>query len=71
MKKLLYTILIILLCLTSFMLISCGDDGVLASEGLEFELNKDNSSYFVKGIGDCKDTELIIPSVYMVYLLRL
>ena len=32
------------------------------SEGLEFALNEDGESYYVKGIGTCTDTEIIIPS---------
>ena len=34
------------------------------SEGLEFELNEDGQSYYVKGIGTCTDTDLVIPSTY-------
>ena len=34
------------------------------SEGLEYELNDDGKGYPVSGIGDCKDTNLIIPSTY-------
>ena len=40
----------------------CGD--VLASEGLEYSLNSDETSYTVTGIGTCTDTEIIIPSEY-------
>ncbi|MBQ4065395.1 MAG: leucine-rich repeat domain-containing protein, partial [Clostridia bacterium] len=35
-----------------------------ASEGLDFTLNDDGRSYSVTGIGDCTDTDLIIPSTY-------
>lgn len=35
-----------------------------ASEGLEFELNDDGQSYYVKGIGTCTDTDVVIPSSY-------
>ena len=34
------------------------------SEGLEFTLNEDGESYSVTGIGDCTDTEIIIPTKY-------
>ena len=35
-----------------------------ASEGLEFELNYDGQSYYVKGIGTCTDTDVVIPDTY-------
>ena len=34
------------------------------SEGLKFELNKDGNSYSVKGIGTCRDTNIVIPRTY-------
>ena len=34
------------------------------SEGLLFELNADNKSYGVSGIGKCKDTNIVIPNIY-------
>lgn len=34
------------------------------SKGLEYSLNADGKSYTVTGIGTCKDTNLIIPSLY-------
>lgn len=34
------------------------------SEGLNFRLNDDGEGYTVVGIGDCKDTNLVIPSEY-------
>ncbi len=34
------------------------------SQNLEYELNEDKKSYSVIGIGECKDTEIIIPSLY-------
>lgn len=37
---------------------------LVASKGLEFELNSDGVSYAVTGIGSCKDTNIIIPSTY-------
>ena len=42
----------------------CGDTLRPASEGLEFTLNDDNVSYSVTGIGTCKDTDIVIPSMY-------
>ena len=35
-----------------------------ASEGLEYALSEDGSSYSVKKIGTCKDTDIVIPSTY-------
>ena len=35
-----------------------------ASEGLEFALNSDGQSYYVKGIGTCTDTDIVIPNTY-------
>jgi hypothetical protein len=37
---------------------------VPASEGLEYELNEDGTSYSVIGIGTCEDTDIVIPSTY-------
>ena len=34
------------------------------SKGLTYELNHDGTGYVVTGIGECKDTDLIIPSEY-------
>lgn len=35
-----------------------------ASQGLLFELNDNGISYTVVGMGDCEDTEIVIPRVY-------
>ena len=35
-----------------------------ASEGLEYALSEDGCSYIVIGIGNCEDTNLIIPATY-------
>ena len=35
-----------------------------ASEGLEFDLNYDGQSYYVKSIGTCTDTDIVIPETY-------
>lgn len=49
---------------------ACGEketeaiDKIKVSEGLEFALNEDASSYSVIGIGTCTDFEIIIPSMY-------
>ena len=34
------------------------------SAGLEYQINADNSGYYVRGIGTCKDTEIVIPAAY-------
>ena len=36
----------------------------LASQGLEFELNTDGNSYYVKKVGTCTDNDIVIPSTY-------
>ena len=41
----------------------CSVCGKNASEGLEFDLI-DNQCYYVKGIGECEDKDIIIPSQY-------
>ena len=41
----------------------CEWDG-MESEGLEYALSAGGTDYIVSGIGTCKDTKLIIPSVY-------
>lgn len=41
-----------------------GGMAVKASEGLEYELNDDDVSYSVIGIGTCADTDIVIPSTY-------
>ena len=40
------------------------NDTVTPSEGLNFTLNSDGEGYTVTGIGNCKDTNLVIPSTY-------
>ena len=35
-----------------------------ASEGLEYALSEDGSSYVIKAIGTCEDTEIVIPRTY-------
>ena len=47
----------------NYICIRCGVE-ILPSEGLEYELNSDNVSYAVVAIGNCKDTDVAIPSVY-------
>ncbi|MBQ8690063.1 MAG: leucine-rich repeat domain-containing protein [Clostridia bacterium] len=34
------------------------------SQGLEFKLNSDSTAYILVGIGDCTDTDIVIPSIY-------
>ena len=38
--------------------------GYSESRGLEFELSADGTYYIVAGIGNCTDTEIVIPSTY-------
>lgn len=40
------------------------DRGSAISSGLEFELNDDQNSYSLTGIGTCSDTRIVIPSIY-------
>ncbi|MGM9663745.1 MAG: leucine-rich repeat protein, partial [Eubacteriales bacterium] len=42
---------------------NCGQE-IQPSEGLEYTLNSDDESYYVSGIGSCKDTDIVIPSTY-------
>lgn len=37
---------------------------VKASEGLVFELNEDGESYILAGIGECTDTDVVVPATY-------
>lgn len=34
------------------------------SEGLEYTLSDDGTHYAVSGVGDCKDTDIVVPSEY-------
>ena len=40
------------------------NNDVVASEGLSFELDTTTDTYTVVGIGECKDTNLVIPSTH-------
>ena len=65
MKKKFWLILLALasaLCL-AFAIAACGG-GNEPPIGLQFELNEDESSYSVVGIGDCNDTNIVIPSTH-------
>ncbi|MCD8309353.1 MAG: leucine-rich repeat domain-containing protein, partial [Clostridia bacterium] len=42
----------------------CGYEKVDGSEGLEYTLSDDETYYIVSGIGDCTDTDIVIPSSY-------
>lgn len=42
----------------------CNDINTKPSEKLQFELNDDQMSYSLIGIGECLDDEVIIPSIY-------
>lgn len=37
---------------------------LLASEGLEYTLSEDETYYIVTGIGICRDTDIVIPSIH-------
>ena len=49
---------------------ACGEkdtvivEKLIASEGLEYELNEDGQGYTVTGIGTCTDTDIVIPAIY-------
>lgn len=62
LKILLLTLFVCLLCAVT--LTSCGESKKTPSEGLWMEHYDDIGGYMVKGIGSCKDTDLIIPSEY-------
>lgn len=57
---LLAVLLLIALILPLATFVSCGDS-LPETEGLAFELNSDNSSYSVSGIGVATDTDIVIP----------
>ncbi|MCD8041422.1 MAG: leucine-rich repeat domain-containing protein, partial [Clostridia bacterium] len=42
----------------------CGYENVTASEGLKFTLSSDEKYYTVSSIGECTDTDIVIPSTY-------
>lgn len=44
---------------------SCGSSTKDGNEGLELTLNTKTDTYAVTGIGDCTDTDIIIPNTYM------
>ncbi len=68
LKKILVSVLLIAALV--FTLASCidniKDDGKDSepSEGLEFTLSEDETYYIVTSIGNCKDTDIVIPSEY-------
>ena len=69
-------VLFLLFALLSLVLISCAgqdtdQDTEQASEGLEMKLSEDGTYYEVSGIGDCKDSHIVIPSEYKEKLLPL
>ena len=74
MKKVILLVLVFIVTLSNFVLVSCRlnnqnkndgvDSQIKESEGLKFELNDDESSYIVMGIGTCTDTDIVIPSTY-------
>ena len=61
MKRILSIFLVVLLVLCSF--VSCkGKNKLDGTAGLEYGLNIDGDSYYVKGIGTCTETNITIPS---------
>ena len=58
-------VLFLLFALLSLVLISCvSQDTEQASQGLEMTLSEDGTYYEVSGIGECKDSNIVIPSEY-------
>ena len=62
-------VLFLLFALLSLVLISCAgqdtdQDTEQASKGHEMKLSEDGTYYEVSGIGDCKDSHIVIPSEY-------
>ena len=60
-------LLVLLLALACFclILVSCGDEEVSnPSQGLKFRLDDSEKYYILTGIGDCEDTEIVIPNKY-------
>ena len=68
MKSRLLKILILVFCVSpAFFAVSCKKnkkESAKESQGLEYELNADQTGYTVVGIGTCNDTDLIIPTTY-------
>ena len=73
MKKISYLFLILLLTFGLILsLSSCKKDEdddptqeiIKDSKGLEYELSEDGSYYILAGIGECKGTDIVIPSTY-------
>ena len=65
MKKLLSLLIVVLVLTLAITLASCGSNtNKKYSEGLEFALNSDKQSYYVKGLGTCTDADIIIPNTY-------
>lgn len=64
-KKLLSFIFLVCLIIPCVILVGCKEQKtVKPSSGLIFELINDGKEYSVAGIGQCTDTEIIIPSSY-------
>lgn len=74
-KKLLALFLLMLSLCLCFVLVSCedtdetdeddeGQEEPSTSKGLEYQLSSDKKSYIVKGIGSCKDKDIVIPETY-------
>ncbi len=60
-SKLLALALATLLALSSFAFVGCGKpDYSTSSEGLEFELNDDETGYVLTGLGTCTEEEIVV-----------
>ena len=67
-NRILVILLSIMLICCTFFAIGCDGTGEKISidkeTGLAFKLNETKDAYILAGIGDCTDTEIVIPSVY-------
>ena len=60
-SKLLALVLATLLALSTFAFVGCGKpDYSTSSEGLEFELNDDETGYVLTGLGTCTEEEIVV-----------
>ena len=68
MKKLTkWLALAVALLMVALMMVACDtpkEPEKTPSEGLFYRLNADGESYSVEGIGECTDTDIVIPSTY-------
>ena len=65
MRKILIMVMAVLTLLCAVCLFGCTvEEPLTTSEGLEYTYLVNSDSYEVSGIGDCEDTEVVIPSEY-------